>query len=73
MQAPNISISQHGISGVQFAEVTVDMETGVVKIGRIVAVQKAPRRPSATPRPRGQFRKIATCPPEVKRRRRKDS
>jgi xanthine dehydrogenase YagR molybdenum-binding subunit len=38
MQAPNINISRHGIGGVQFTEVTVDMETGVVKIERIVAV-----------------------------------
>ena len=43
MQAPNINISRHGIGGVQFAEVTVDMETGVVKVERIVAVHDCGR------------------------------
>src|SRR5262245_52802392 len=43
IQAPNLNISQHGIGGVQFAEVTVDTETGVVKVERIVAVHDCGR------------------------------
>jgi xanthine dehydrogenase YagR molybdenum-binding subunit len=42
-ELPNISISRHGIGGVQFAEVTVDVETGVVKVARIVAVHDCGR------------------------------
>jgi xanthine dehydrogenase YagR molybdenum-binding subunit len=41
--APNINISRHGIGGVQFAEVTVDTETGIVKVARIVAVHDCGR------------------------------
>jgi xanthine dehydrogenase YagR molybdenum-binding subunit len=43
VQAPNINVSRHGIGGVQFAEVTVDTETGVVKVERIVAVHDCGR------------------------------
>ena len=43
MRAPNINISRHGIGGVQFAEVTVDTETGIVKVERIVAVHDCGR------------------------------
>jgi xanthine dehydrogenase YagR molybdenum-binding subunit len=32
-----LQVSRHGIGGVQFAEVTVDTETGVVKVERVVA------------------------------------
>lgn len=42
-ELPGISISRHGIGGVQFAEVTVDVETGVVKVARIVAVHDCGR------------------------------
>jgi xanthine dehydrogenase YagR molybdenum-binding subunit len=41
--APNINISRHGIGGVQFAEVIVDTETGIVKVARIVAVHDCGR------------------------------
>jgi xanthine dehydrogenase YagR molybdenum-binding subunit len=43
LQAPNINISRHGIGGVQFAEVIVDIETGTVKVERIVAVHDCGR------------------------------
>jgi xanthine dehydrogenase YagR molybdenum-binding subunit len=42
-ELPGISVSRHGIGGVQFAEVTVDVETGVVKVARIVAVHDCGR------------------------------
>jgi xanthine dehydrogenase YagR molybdenum-binding subunit len=38
MKMPTIAISRHGIGGVQFAEVAVDTETGIVKVERILAV-----------------------------------
>lgn len=41
--APDFHISRHGIGGVQFAEVLVDTETGVVKVERIVAVHDCGR------------------------------
>jgi len=41
--APDFHISRHGIGGVQFAEVIVDTETGVVKVERIVAVHDCGR------------------------------
>jgi xanthine dehydrogenase YagR molybdenum-binding subunit len=43
MQTKDISISRHGIGGVQFAEVAVDTETGIVKVERIVAVHDCGR------------------------------
>lgn len=36
-------VSHHGIGGVQFAEVAVDTETGVVKVERVVAVHDCGR------------------------------
>jgi xanthine dehydrogenase YagR molybdenum-binding subunit len=39
----DLHISRHGIGGVQFAEVAVDTETGVVKVERIVAVHDCVR------------------------------
>jgi xanthine dehydrogenase YagR molybdenum-binding subunit len=39
----DLHISRHGIGGVQFAEVAVDTETGVVKVERIVAVHDCGR------------------------------
>ena len=39
----DLHISRHGIGGVQFAEVVVDTETGVVKVERIVAVHDCGR------------------------------
>jgi xanthine dehydrogenase YagR molybdenum-binding subunit len=39
----DMQISKHGLGGVQFAEVTVDTETGVVKVERIVAVHDCGR------------------------------
>ncbi|WP_287342026.1 xanthine dehydrogenase family protein molybdopterin-binding subunit [Mesorhizobium sp.] len=38
-----LSISRHGLGGVQFAEVAVDVETGVVKVERIVAASDCGR------------------------------
>ncbi|MFL5352651.1 xanthine dehydrogenase family protein molybdopterin-binding subunit [Archangium sp.] len=43
MKTPQIAISKHGIGGVQFAEVAVDTETGIVKVERIVAVHDCGR------------------------------
>lgn len=43
MQTPNLNISHHGIGGVQFAEVAVDVETGIVKVTRVVAVHDCGR------------------------------
>ncbi len=43
MKMPTIAISRHGIGGVQFAEVAVDTETGIVKVERIVAVHDCGR------------------------------
>jgi xanthine dehydrogenase YagR molybdenum-binding subunit len=43
MKLPDLNISRHGIGGVQFAEVTVDTETGTVKVERIVAVHDCGR------------------------------
>ncbi|WP_224365552.1 xanthine dehydrogenase family protein molybdopterin-binding subunit [Hyalangium versicolor] len=40
---PEMSISRHGIGGVQFAEVEVDTETGIVKVERVVAVHDCGR------------------------------
>jgi xanthine dehydrogenase YagR molybdenum-binding subunit len=39
----DLHVSRHGIGGVQFAEVAVDTETGVVKVERIVAVHDCGR------------------------------
>ena len=39
----DLQISKHGIGGVQFAELTVDTETGVVKVERILAVHDCGR------------------------------
>jgi xanthine dehydrogenase YagR molybdenum-binding subunit len=39
----DMQISKHGIGGVQFAEVAVDTETGIVKVERIVAVHDCGR------------------------------
>jgi xanthine dehydrogenase YagR molybdenum-binding subunit len=41
--APDFHISRHGIGGVQFAEVLVDTETGIVKVERILAVHDCGR------------------------------
>ncbi|HEX8699885.1 MAG TPA: xanthine dehydrogenase family protein molybdopterin-binding subunit [Myxococcaceae bacterium] len=40
---PEIAISKHGIGGVQFAEVAVDTETGIVKVERVLAVHDCGR------------------------------
>jgi xanthine dehydrogenase YagR molybdenum-binding subunit len=40
---PALALGKHGIGGVQFAEVTVDTETGVVKVQRVVAVHDCGR------------------------------
>jgi xanthine dehydrogenase YagR molybdenum-binding subunit len=42
-QTPEFSVGKHGIGGVQFADVTVDTETGAVKVQRIVAVHDCGR------------------------------
>jgi xanthine dehydrogenase YagR molybdenum-binding subunit len=39
----DLHISRHGIGGVQFAEVAVDTQTGVVKVERIVAIHDCGR------------------------------
>ena len=39
----DMQISKHGIGGVQFAEITVDTETGIVKVERICAVHDCGR------------------------------
>jgi xanthine dehydrogenase YagR molybdenum-binding subunit len=43
MEGPDFSVSRHGIGGVQFADVIVDTETGIVKVARIVAVHDCGR------------------------------
>jgi xanthine dehydrogenase YagR molybdenum-binding subunit len=43
LATPEFSVGKHGIGGVQFAEVIVDTETGVVKVQRIVAVHDCGR------------------------------
>jgi xanthine dehydrogenase YagR molybdenum-binding subunit len=43
MRTPEFAVGRHGIGGVQFAEVTVDVETGTVKVDRIVAVHDCGR------------------------------
>lgn len=43
VQAGEMTISRHGIGGVQFAEVAVDTETGAVKVERVVAVHDCGR------------------------------
>jgi xanthine dehydrogenase YagR molybdenum-binding subunit len=40
---PDMALSKHGIGGVQFAEVAVDTETGIVKVERVVAVHDCGR------------------------------
>lgn len=42
-KAGDLRISAHSIGGVQFAEVTVDTETGVVKVERVVAIHDCGR------------------------------
>ncbi|MBL8271851.1 xanthine dehydrogenase family protein molybdopterin-binding subunit [Steroidobacter sp.] len=42
-KAGDLHISPHAIGGVQFAEVSVDTETGVVKVERVVAVHDCGR------------------------------
>jgi xanthine dehydrogenase YagR molybdenum-binding subunit len=42
-QTGPLGVSHHGIGGVQFAEVAVDTETGVVKVERVVAVHDCGR------------------------------
>jgi xanthine dehydrogenase YagR molybdenum-binding subunit len=42
-KAGELHISRHAIGGVQFAEVLVDIETGVVKVERVVAVHDCGR------------------------------
>ncbi|MCY1078360.1 xanthine dehydrogenase family protein molybdopterin-binding subunit [Archangium lansingense] len=43
MSTPDFALSRHGIGGVQFAEVAVDTETGIVKVERVVAVHDCGR------------------------------
>jgi xanthine dehydrogenase YagR molybdenum-binding subunit len=43
LRTPDIALGRHGIGGVQFAEVSVDTETGTVKVERIVAVHDCGR------------------------------
>jgi xanthine dehydrogenase YagR molybdenum-binding subunit len=43
MASPDFAIGKHGIGGVQFADVLVDVETGVIKVQRIVAVHDCGR------------------------------
>ncbi|WNG57797.1 xanthine dehydrogenase family protein molybdopterin-binding subunit [Archangium gephyra] len=42
-KTPDMALSRHGIGGVQFAEVAVDTETGIVKVERVVAVHDCGR------------------------------
>jgi xanthine dehydrogenase YagR molybdenum-binding subunit len=42
-QVSDLNISRHGIGGVQFAEVSVDTETGIVKVERVLAVHDCGR------------------------------
>jgi xanthine dehydrogenase YagR molybdenum-binding subunit len=41
--AGDLQISRHGIGGVQFAEIAVDTETGIVKVERVVAAHDCGR------------------------------
>jgi xanthine dehydrogenase YagR molybdenum-binding subunit len=43
MVTPEFAVGKHGIGGVQFAEVTVDTETGTVKVQRLLAVHDCGR------------------------------
>lgn len=43
IESSELFISRHGIGGVQFAEVAVDTDTGVVKVERVVAVHDCGR------------------------------
>jgi xanthine dehydrogenase YagR molybdenum-binding subunit len=43
MATPHFAVGKHGIGGVQFADVLVDVETGVIKVTRIVAVHDCGR------------------------------
>ena len=43
VKTADMGISRHGIGGVQFAEVEVDTETGIVKVQRVVAVHDCGR------------------------------
>jgi xanthine dehydrogenase YagR molybdenum-binding subunit len=43
MATPHFAVGKHGIGGVQFADVLVDVETGVIKVQRIVAVHDCGR------------------------------
>jgi xanthine dehydrogenase YagR molybdenum-binding subunit len=43
MMTPEFAVGKHGIGGVQFADVTVDVETGSVKVQRVVAVHDCGR------------------------------
>jgi xanthine dehydrogenase YagR molybdenum-binding subunit len=43
MATPYFAVGKHGIGGVQFADLTVDVETGVIKVQRIVAVHDCGR------------------------------
>jgi xanthine dehydrogenase YagR molybdenum-binding subunit len=43
MVTPGFALGKHGIGGVQFADVLVDMDTGVTKVKRIVAVHDCGR------------------------------
>jgi xanthine dehydrogenase YagR molybdenum-binding subunit len=43
LATPEFSVGKHGIGGVQFADVVVDIETGVVKVQRLVAVHDCGR------------------------------
>ena len=43
MKMGDFAVGKHGIGGVQFAEVTVDVETGTVRVERIVAVHDCGR------------------------------
>jgi xanthine dehydrogenase YagR molybdenum-binding subunit len=43
MVTPEFAVGKHGIGGVQFAEVLVDVETGSIKVERIVAVHDCGR------------------------------
>src|SRR5262249_61924632 len=53
MKMGDFAVGKHGIGGVQFAEVTVDIETGTVRIERNVAVHDCGRpinpQPTQTP------------------------
>ena len=43
LKTPQFAVGKHGIGGVQFAEISVDIETGRVKAERIVAVHDCGR------------------------------